>query len=105
MKKLKEILVNSKRYQHFDLILDNPQSFDVLFQNQNFNSVHVHDTTIIESQTYSDIIGYCGEFSWENNILQSLDGDTYNKNMTILGYNKYTIGTKTGLEILVGNDW
>ena len=50
----------------------------------------------------NDIIGFAGQCEVKNGEIIPLDGDTYNPDMTIYGYN---MGSGRGLDILVGSDW
>ena len=109
MDELKNILKNSYRYSHFTL-LDDTVPFNELFKDQNFDLVQVHSTELIGSNTNSDkdIVGFCGIFEWKNNTLKSLDGDSYNESMNVIGYETITNEKENitaGIDILVGNDW
>ncbi len=103
IEKWKSIVYSNKRYADFT-ILDEPRRFNDIFANQNFPCVQIHSTELLSDAT--DIVGFCGAFSWENGILIPLDGDTYAQDMTVLGFNSFL--NKKGekcLDILVGNDW
>ena len=102
----KEIVRKSDRYSDFK-ILEIPKEFKEMFLNQNISRVQVHSVQIYEASSGKlDIVGFCGSFAWARNKLDPLDGDSYNENMLVLGYQWFTDerGNKC-LDILVGNDW
>mgnify|MGYP004511087641 FL=1 len=106
MSELKEIIKNSTRYNEFTL-LDEPASFKELFKDENFDYVQLHSTQIFSYKDGTkDIVGFCGVFSWKDNVVKSLDGDLYNDSVTVLGYERFT--TQDGsicIDILVGDNW
>lgn len=98
---LKEILTANERYADFK-ILDTPVPFAEWAKDKNYPTVQVHDTTVFEWDSGDDIIGFVGVFAWEDNQLTSLDGDTYNTNMPVIGYEEFN----GGVDILVeGGKW
>lgn len=98
---LKNILLNSCRYRNF-ILLQDPKPFSVLFKDVNFKCVQLHSTSIYNCENGGkNIVGFSGQFSWENNVLESLDGDIYSEDMMVLGC-EYL---KNGLDILVGEEW
>lgn len=103
---LKDIINKSDRYKNFT-ILNKPVPFDDLMKDKNFDVVQTHSTQIIEiDENTKDIIGFCGQFSWKNNEIKPLDGDSYNPHMTVYGYDDWSNECSTnGLDILVGEDW
>ena len=120
MKDWKEIVKNSERYSDF-IILDEPIPFKEFAKDKDYPIVQVHLTQVISigttdkngfhSERY-DIVGFAGAFEWKDNHLESLDGDVYNEEMDVLGYNEFTVkenvllfGGARGLDILVGDDW
>lgn len=116
----KKVIKNIDRYKDFE-ILDKPIPFSEFAKDKDWDLVQVHSTQVINigeiesDDTHTDkydILGFCGAFSWRDNTLQSLDGDTYNENMLVLGYNEFqgfhtvdTVSNRLGLDILVGDDW
>lgn len=102
--KLKEI----EGYTDFT-ILDTPVKFSDLFKNRNFDVVEVHSIQKVNfDKCKEDIVGFCGTFRWKNNKLESLDGDSYNRDTLIYGYEEFTnkeYNVDSGLSILVGNNW
>lgn len=89
------------RYENFTF-LKTPVLFKDLFKDTDIEYVQVHDATpIFEDQ----IVGFCGVFSWKNNKIEPLDGDSYSDNMPVLGYNWFinNFGIKC-LDILV-SEW
>lgn len=101
----KEIVRKSDRYSDFSIV-EVPKKFKEMFLNQDIPYVQVHSVQTYEVGSKSDIIGFCGSFTWMKNELDSLDGDSYNENMLVLGYQWFTDerGNKC-LDVLVGNDW
>ena len=105
-KELKEIIKNSDRYSEFTL-LDEPIPFKDLFKDENFDCVQLHSAQIFSYKNgIKDIVGFCGAFSWMNNVIKSLDGDSYNDSVAVLGYERFTIKDKNNcIDTLVGDDW
>ena len=100
-KELKSILAANERYSDFTL-LDVPISFSIWAKNKDFPTVQVHDATVYEWEGGTDIVGFAGAFAWEDNQLTSLDGDTYNPDMPVIGYEEF----EDGVDILVkGGEW
>lgn len=95
-----ELVKNSERYKDF-IILDKPMRFSEMFANKDIHCVQLHSTYIY----LNTLLGFCGAFQWENNQIQSLDGDTYNKDCFVLGYHWFETQGQTCLDILVGEDW
>lgn len=108
---LKEIILNDGRYKDFT-ILDNPVPFNEFAKDQDIQLVQTHSTQIVqvgnEPPYKKFIIGFCGQFGWKDNKLNSLDGDSYSDSMMVLGYEWFTNeekGITKGLDILTGEDW
>lgn len=106
MNALKEIIKNSNKYSDF-ILLNKPASFKELFNDEKFDCVQLHSTQIVSyDNDTKDIIGFCGAFSWIDNVVKSLDGDSYNDNFIVVGYKKFESqdGDKC-IDVLVGDDW
>lgn len=58
--------------------------FSTYANNDHYHIVQIYDLTIAPNA--DDILGFAGQFRWENNKITSLDGDSYNPDMTIWGY-------------------
>lgn len=84
-KKLLKIIKESERYKDFT-VLDKPKSFKDLFAGKDITLVQVHSSEVMGD----DIIGFCGVFEWKKDRLISLDGDSYNPEMTVLAYSYFT---------------
>lgn len=98
---LKAILAANERYSDFTL-LDVPVPFSTWAKDKDYPTVQVHDTTVFKWYDGVDIIGFVGVFKWEDNQLTSLDGDTYNPDMPVIGYEEF----EDGVDILVkGGEW
>lgn len=83
------IAENNERYDDFVFIKDSFSGstnvpFSTFAKDDNYYIVQVYDLTIAPNA--DDIAGFAGQFRWENNKLTSLDGDSYNSDMTIWGY-------------------
>jgi len=103
-KYLNQFVKTTDRYKDF-IILNNGVPFADFFKDKNISRVQLHSITPC-GKNLDDIVGFCGKFKWESNELSSLDGDSYNKNMTIFGYSWFK--DKNGnqcLNILVRDDW
>jgi hypothetical protein len=99
---IKNIIKNLDRYSDF-ILLENPVQFDILFKDRKFDVVQVHSTSLVDE---NNIVGFCGVFEWNNNTIISLDGDSYNKFMNVIGYEEFTNkeeNIQTGIDILVEN--
>ena len=99
---LKELIKDDIRYKDFT-IFDKTMKFNEFMANKNVSVVETHLTTIAEYDEGKELFGFCGTFEWKDNKIISLDGDSYNKEMTIYGY-KWFVENEI-LFILVGNDW
>ena len=99
MEDWKEIVSNDIRYKNFK-ILDEPQCFSDMYKDRDFETVDVHSVYVISN---TQILGFCGSFQWKNGYVIPCDGDTYNREMLVLGY-EYDERVDV-LDILVGNDW
>lgn len=106
MNELKEIIKNSDRYNKFT-VLSTPISFKELFKNENFDCVQLHSTHIFSDKNgVKDIIGFCGVFSWIDNIIKPLDGDSYNDSLKVLGYERFSTQDENNcIDILIEDDW
>ena len=98
------------KYKDF-VYLDIPVSFYDLFKDKSYDGVEVYSICPIYDKVnnFVDVVGFCGEFSWSNNKLKSLDYDIYNEKTIVYGYREFepelkSIG-KNWLIILVGSDW
>lgn len=95
---LKERLKNSEQYKDFTF-LTSPVPFKELMSNENFDIVQTH---CIQPVGDNDIIGFCGVFSWKDNVLTSLDSDTYSEYSLVYGYMRFTTEcNETALDILI----
>lgn len=103
--KLRNIVEKEERYKDF-AFLEKPMPFNTVFKNTDISTVQVHSSHIIEQDDYVGLVGFCGVFSWKDNKLTPLDGDSYNEKMSVLGFSwfKDDDGNRC-LDILVGNDW
>ena len=81
---INKIVSTLVRYKNVK-ILETPTKFcDITeFKNKDI-VVQVHDTTSIFDD--ANVVGFCGQFNWKNNHIISLDGDSYDHNMLVHGY-------------------
>lgn len=85
------IAKTNKRYDDFVFIEDSlffsgstNTPFSTFAKDDSYHIVQVYDLSIIPSA--DDIVGFAGQFRWENNKITSLDDDSYNPDMTMWGY-------------------
>ena len=79
------IAKTNERYDDFVFISGSTNMpFRLFAADDNYHIVQVYDLSIIPSA--DDIVGFAGQFRWENKKITSLDGDSYNPDMTIWGY-------------------
>lgn len=102
LKRLKKIIKNSDRYKNFTL-LECPVRFKDMQADNDIDVVQLHSI----EPCGDDIVGFCGQCTWKDNVLSPLDGDTYYDTMLVYGYEWWSNeeeGVKRGLDILV-EDW
>lgn len=92
-------VLSDTRYKDFTYF-DESQEFCELFKNQNYDIVQVHDMTPVGN----NIVGFAGQFKWQDNKIVSLDGDSYTKHMSVLGYKEFDNAGLKCLDIL-SDDW
>ena len=100
---LKKLVKTNERYKDFTL-LECPVRFKDMQADNDIDVVQLHD---IYPCGDNEIVGFCGICSWKDNILTSLDGDSYTDEMLVYGYSWFTNeeeGITKGLDILV-EDW
>ena len=94
------IIRKQDRYKGF-IYFKKPVKFDEYFKNQTFDLVQLHDIDIAPCGSF---IGFCGSFSWQNNTIKPLDGDSYTPNMNIFGFREFAYDDHdeemSGLDIL-----
>ena len=89
------------RYKNF-IYLDEPEEFCELFENQDYDVVQIHDMTPITG--LGQIIGFAGQFEWQDNEITPLDGDSYTKHMTVIGYKEFESDGQKCLDV-ISDDW
>jgi hypothetical protein len=94
----------TKFYENFKG-LEEPVPFNEYFKNQDVRVVQVYCLTDDGFDA-----GFCGVFSWKDNIITPLDGDTYNEKMLVYGYRWFSFENshhdeEKALNIVVGEDW
>jgi hypothetical protein len=99
---LRELIMQDEGYKGYTL-LETPTKFSELFADYDDISVEVDSTDIWEINGKKGIWGFCGVFRWKDKKAIPLDGDSYNKDMTVFGYRWKLEGVL--LFVLVGNDW
>lgn len=94
-----------QRYSGFTF-LGTPVKFSELFKDEDFDIVQTNCIIVVHLKDYTDVVGFCGQFCWKNNEIESIDHDSYNKDMFIYGYERFTTDNgKKAIEVLVGDDW
>lgn len=102
---MRAYLKSTERYADFEIV-DEPERFNKFFANENFDVVQVHDVAPIEIDGKIGVCGFAGQFSWIDGVLKPLDGDCYNKETLVLGYDKFeTEDGKHCIDIMVAEDW
>ena len=97
-------LKGATRYKGFTL-LEDPVRFNDLFAGKEYEKVQLFCTDTIENDgDVVGICGFCGICSWKNGKITPLDGDSYNSEMAVYGYEEWGNGEK-GIDVLVGTDW
>ena len=97
----RNILKNSDRYKGFALF-GAPRRFSGWMAGKAVPLVQVHST---EPAGKDGIVGFCGAFTWDGSEISSLDGDVYNKDMSVYGYKWFKNDSGNCLDVLAGNDW
>ena len=90
------------------ILLDTPQNFSELFKDQFFQIVEPVSIFKMVNDGKEKYSGFCGQFEWKDNKIVSLDGDSYNPDMTVYGYMEFEnheAYVYKGLSVLVGSDW
>ncbi len=101
----KQVVQKMDRYSDFTLVAD-PIPFNEMFKDFDIERVQLHSTQIFETCGIKYIVGFCGVFNWKDQKLTSLDGDSYEENMLVLGYEWFKDDDgKECIDILVGTDW
>ena len=104
MKTWKDVVKANDRYSSF-IILKEPVSFLKLFQGKDIPCVQLHSIEMCSFDDTAGIVGFCGSFSWINDRIKSLDGDSYTTSMNVYGYEWFDHDGEKCLDILVGEDW
>ena len=116
-KDIKEYLLSDARYKNFTFIEEGAPLIDFLevelLEDQREGLlIQVHSIEPLRDKkgNVNGITGFAGQCEVKNGEIVPLDGDTYNSDMTVYGYNWFTysnlnMGSGRGLDILVGSDW
>jgi len=97
-KKIKKVIETHERYKNFKLV--EPTPLKDLYAGQDFDIIQFH--TILGD---SCITGFCGQCSWKDGMLESLDGDSYYANTIVYAESKFqTDEGENCVDILV-NEW
>lgn len=94
---------NNERYKDF-VYLSTPKAFNELFTGYNYSLVQLHDISNYGTEDQPIIAGFSGVFSWIENGLISLDGDSYDEHMIVVGYKEFMCDNTIALDILV-KEW
>ncbi|WP_027438732.1 hypothetical protein [Lachnospira multipara] len=95
---LKQRVSNIDRYEDF-IFLEKPIEFNKtnLFSDK-YAEIQLHDVSKIPG--WSDILGFCGVFKIENEKIKSLDYDSYDPEMIVVGYQEFIHDNETCLDLL-----
>lgn len=95
---LKQRILSNERYKDF-LFLEKPTEFDKtdLFSDE-YAEIQLHDVSKIPG--YPEVVGFCGVFKIENGEIISLDGDSYDPQMIVVGYQEFMHNNETCLDLL-----
>ena len=102
------IAETNERYDDFVFIKDafsgsTNMPFRLFATDDNYHIVQIYDLSLIPNA--DDIIGFAGQFKWENNKITSLDGDNYDPDMTIWGYKIFRDDDGNTCLTVLSNDW
>ena len=103
MSKIAEIILvitKDERYKNFTLLAEAVAFKDKFYAEQYIPLVQIHDTTIAGDT----IVGFAGAFAWKDGKITALDGDTYFRDMKVIGYKWFERDGDKCLDILV-EDW
>jgi hypothetical protein len=98
----KKLIKNSEGYKDFT-ILDKPIKLGDFMADKDDVVVETHSSSVWEVNGEKRILGFCGKFRWKDKNVIPLDGDSYNKDMTVYGYRWWLEDVL--VFILVGDDW
>jgi hypothetical protein len=95
---LKQRVLNTDGYKNF-VFLEKPIEFNKtdLFSDK-YAVIQLHDVSKIPG--WSTILGFCGVFKIENEKIKSLDYDSYDPEMIVVGYQEFIHDNKTCLDLL-----
>lgn len=95
---LKQRVLNNDRYKDFTF-LEKPTEFDKtdLFSDE-YAIIQLHD--VKEIPGYPDVLGFCGVFKIGSGEIISLDGDSYDPKMIVVGYQEFTHNNEICLDLL-----
>ena len=95
---------SNERYEDF-IFLDKPIIFNEFFRDKDYDVVQIHDINRLNIKGHeNEIIGFAGAFKWKNNNLIALDGDSYDSNVKVYGYDILDDNSEKVLDILV-KEW
>lgn len=95
---LKQRVSNMDRYKDFTF-LEKLTEFDKtdLFSDK-YDVIQLHDVKGIPG--YPDVLGFCGVFKIESGKIAPLDGDSYDSQMIVVGYQEFRHNNETCLDLL-----
>ena len=100
---IKNTANESKKYSRYEMLTE-PVKWCDFAKNKDYDHVSVHAYLQTTPFTNSTIL-FVGAFEWHNNNLESLDGDIYNNDMLVYGYEEWNDNVTKGIHIIVGDDW
>lgn len=97
-----------KRYRDLGFVFPNSNffsnKFNKLFEGKNYPLVQLFDIYNYGTEDNPIITGFAGVFKWIDNTLIPLDGDSYDDDMVVIGYQKFVNNNEPALNILV-KEW
>lgn len=100
MNKYKDFLSTISRYQGFTFPLVPIRPFVKIAKQMNIDVVQVH----CFDRSTLDNLGFVGAFSWKNQTIIPLDGDSYSKETLVYGYKFSKEKDKIILDIIVDEE-
>lgn len=90
------------------MMLENPIILSDMIKDKDAQIVQLLSLQTYKAGDTENLIGFIGQFKWKDNTAGSCDGEIYNDDMHVYGYewweNKEE-GISCGLDVLVVDDW
>lgn len=97
-----------KKYMELGFVFPNSNlslnEFKKLFTGKNYYLVQLFDIHNYGTEDNPIITGFAGTFKWVDDVLVALDGDSYDDDMVVVGYQEFVNNNEPALNILV-EEW